>query len=96
MSLPATVSKHPDEHVNIALDFVNRLAVTEQILSATAETITGTITLGTPGVNGRTEVVVEVSAGADGEAASFEVEATTDASQIIVGVVDVTVDARDF
>jgi phage gp36-like protein len=85
------VRKVPAEIVDVPIDFTNRLAVGETIVSATASVVgTGTITVGTPAVTNPI-VTVRVSDGTDGKTDSFLVLATTNTGEVLPALVDVEV-----
>lgn len=89
-------TKHPDEVLSIEVDFTNRLAAGETIVSASAAVVApGTITAGTVTPASPT-VGVLIGAGTDGNTDSFKIDAHTNGNEILSAVVDVVVDARKF
>ena len=83
MSTPETIRKHPDEDLQISVDFTYRLAAGEAISTATAATVgAGTIVTGASPDVASPIITVDVSGGTDGVTDSFEAQAVTDTGEI--------------
>jgi hypothetical protein len=90
------VPKHPNESINVGVDFAARVPSGQSISSATAAVVSGAdITVGSATFVG-TVVTARVSGGTDGTTSSVRVQATLADGEVLAAIVDVPVAARDF
>lgn len=91
----AQVSKHPDEQINVGVDFGPRIPGGLTISSAALVLVTGDVSIGAPSTTGSI-VSVRVTGGTAGTTSTIEFKATLSDGEILAGLLDVPVNARNF
>lgn len=90
----AQVSKHPDEIINVGVDFGPRIPGGLTI-STSAVVVTGDVSVGATSINGSI-VSVRVTGGTANTTSSIEFKATLSDGELLAGIMDVPVNARVF
>lgn len=91
----ALCSKHPDESINVGVDFAARIPGGVTISTPTVSVVTGDVTLGSPSVSGSI-ISIRVSGGTALVTSSLEFKAALSDGETLAGIIDIPVNARVF
>lgn len=94
MSTPL-FTKHPNEAVNIGIDFSDRLPSGATISSSSATLLSGDVTIGSSAISGSV-VYCRCSGGTAGTQSSINFTATLSTTEVLVGILNVTPMNLDF